>query len=134
VWRPLARIEAGTEQTELSDTELGALLDAGDPVPAWFTPENVAAELRRARPPRRERGLVVFFTGLSGSGKSTVARAVAARLGVAYLDTGAMYRSVAFAALDHGVDWIVLNPLDWGLEQLELIAGEVLPRVKGGSR
>jgi sulfate adenylyltransferase len=80
VWRPLARIEAGTEQTELSDTELGALLDAGDPVPAWFTPENVAAELRRARPPRRERGLVVFFTGLSGSGKSTVARGLAEAL------------------------------------------------------
>jgi alkanesulfonate monooxygenase len=33
------------------------------------------------------------------------------------------------AALDGGVDQIVLNPLDWGLEQLELIAGEVLPRV-----
>ena len=80
VWRPLARIEAGTEQTELSDTELGGLLDAGDPVPAWFTPENVAAELRRARPPRRERGLVVFFTGLSGSGKSTIARGLAEAL------------------------------------------------------
>ncbi|MBV9381836.1 MAG: adenylyl-sulfate kinase, partial [Streptosporangiaceae bacterium] len=39
-----------------------------------FMPENVAAELRRARPPRRERGVVLFFTGLSGSGKSTVAR------------------------------------------------------------
>jgi alkanesulfonate monooxygenase len=36
------------------------------------------------------------------------------------------------AALDGGVDHIVLNPLDWSLEQLELIAGEVLPRVKGG--
>ncbi|HEX6528070.1 MAG TPA: adenylyl-sulfate kinase [Streptosporangiaceae bacterium] len=80
VWRPLARIETGTEQTELSDTELGALLDADDPVPAWFTPENVAAELRRARPPRRERGLVVFFTGLSGSGKSTIARGLAEAL------------------------------------------------------
>ena len=41
--------------------------------------------------------------------------------------------SARIAALDHGVDWIVLNPLNWGLEQLELIAAEVLPRVKGGS-
>jgi sulfate adenylyltransferase len=81
VWRPLALIEAGAERGELSDAELGALLDAGDPVPAWFTPENVAAELRRARPPRRERGLVVFFTGLSGSGKSTIARGLAEVLG-----------------------------------------------------
>jgi sulfate adenylyltransferase len=37
----------------------------------------VAKELARARPPRRQRGLVVFFTGLSGSGKSTIARGVA---------------------------------------------------------
>ena len=37
--------------------------------------------------------------------------------------------SARIAALDGGVDNIVLNPLNWGLEQLELIAGEVLPRV-----
>ncbi|SRR5581483_2302839 len=47
---------------------------------------------------------VVAIDGPAGSGKSTVARAVAKRLGVAYLDTGAMYRSVAFAALRDGVD------------------------------
>jgi sulfate adenylyltransferase len=80
VWRPLALIQAGAEQGELSDAELGSLLDAGDPIPAWFTTDSVAAELRRARPPRRERGLVVFFTGLSGSGKSTLARSVAQAL------------------------------------------------------
>jgi cytidylate kinase len=47
---------------------------------------------------------VVAIDGPAGSGKSTVARAVARRLGVSYLDTGAMYRSVAFAAMAHGVD------------------------------
>jgi probable F420-dependent oxidoreductase len=40
--------------------------------------------------------------------------------------------SARIAALDGGVDHIVLNPLDWSVEQLELIAGEVLPRVTGG--
>ncbi|HBH02649.1 MAG TPA: hypothetical protein DDZ42_12130 [Candidatus Rokubacteria bacterium] len=40
--------------------------------------------------------------------------------------------SARIDALDGGVDTIVLNPLDWGMEQLELIAGEVLPRVRGG--
>jgi probable F420-dependent oxidoreductase len=40
--------------------------------------------------------------------------------------------SARIAALDGGVDHVVLNPLDWSVEQLELIAGEVLPRVKGG--
>jgi sulfate adenylyltransferase len=74
VWRPLGLIEPGVERGELSDGELGALLDSGDPVPAWLMPSAVAAELRRARPPRSARGLVVFFTGLSGSGKSTLAR------------------------------------------------------------
>jgi sulfate adenylyltransferase len=77
VWRPLSLIEAGTERTELTGTELNAMLDTGEPLPAWFTPDSVAAELRRARPPRRERGVVVFFTGLSGSGKSTIARGLA---------------------------------------------------------
>jgi sulfate adenylyltransferase len=80
VWRPLSLIEPGAERTELSDAELAALLDSGDPIPDWFTPAEVAAELRRIRPPRRERGLVVFFTGLSGSGKSTVARGLAEAL------------------------------------------------------
>ena len=74
VWRPLALIEPGAERSELSDEELGHLLDSGEPLPAWHTPEPVARELRRARPPLHERGLVVFMTGLSGSGKSTIAR------------------------------------------------------------
>jgi cytidylate kinase len=48
--------------------------------------------------------LIIAIDGPAGSGKSTVARAVAARLGLDYLDTGAMYRSVAFAALRGDVD------------------------------
>ena len=47
---------------------------------------------------------VIAIDGPAGSGKSTVARAVAERLGLSYLDTGAMYRSIAFAALCQGVD------------------------------
>jgi sulfate adenylyltransferase len=81
VWRPLALIEPGAERDELTASELSALLDSGAEVPAWFAPPSVARELRRARPPRAERGLVVFFTGLSGSGKSTIARGLAEALG-----------------------------------------------------
>jgi sulfate adenylyltransferase len=80
VWRPLALIEPGAERGELTDSELGALLDSGAEVPAWFAPPSVARELRRARPPRAERGLAIFFTGLSGSGKSTIARGLAEAL------------------------------------------------------
>ncbi len=74
VWRPLGLIEPGLERDELSDSELGELLDSGEPFPAWLMPADVAGELRRARPPRSARGVVIFCTGLSGSGKSTLAR------------------------------------------------------------
>ena len=47
---------------------------------------------------------VIAIDGPAGSGKSTVARAVAERLGLEYLDTGAMYRAVAFAVLRAGGD------------------------------
>ncbi|HLI00521.1 MAG TPA: (d)CMP kinase [Acidimicrobiales bacterium] len=47
---------------------------------------------------------VIAIDGPAGSGKSTVARAVATRLGLAYLDTGAMYRAVTFAAMHRGID------------------------------
>lgn len=47
---------------------------------------------------------VIAIDGPAGSGKSTVARALAERLGLGYLDTGAMYRSVTFAALRRGID------------------------------
>jgi cytidylate kinase len=47
---------------------------------------------------------IIAIDGPAGSGKSTVARALATRLGLEYLDTGAMYRSVTFAALRRGID------------------------------
>jgi cytidylate kinase len=47
---------------------------------------------------------VIAIDGPAGSGKSTVARRLAERLGLGYLDTGAMYRAVTFAALRRGID------------------------------
>ena len=47
---------------------------------------------------------IIAIDGPAGSGKSTVARALAARLGLDYLDTGAMYRAATFAALRRGID------------------------------
>ena len=74
VWRPLSLIEAGTEIEDLTPDQLADMLDTGAQIPPWFASEAVAAELRRARSPRSERGFVLFLTGLSGSGKSTIAR------------------------------------------------------------
>lgn len=48
--------------------------------------------------------MIVAIDGPSGSGKSSVAREIARRCGLTYLDTGAMYRSVAFVCLERGVD------------------------------
>jgi CMP/dCMP kinase len=50
------------------------------------------------------RGVVVAMDGPSGSGKSSTARGVAARLGLRYLDTGAMYRAMTWWMLENGVD------------------------------
>lgn len=50
------------------------------------------------------RGLVIAIDGPSGSGKSSVSREVARRLGLRYLDTGAMYRALTWWALDQGAD------------------------------
>lgn len=49
--------------------------------------------------------MIVTLDGPAGAGKSTVARALAARLGFRFLDTGAMYRTVALAGARRGLDW-----------------------------
>ncbi len=64
----------------ISDGELHDRLEHGRELPEWFTPPGVARELRRARAPRSRQGFTVFMTGLSGSGKSTVANALMARI------------------------------------------------------
>jgi len=49
--------------------------------------------------------MIVTIDGPAGAGKSTIARALAARLGFRFLDTGAMYRAVALAAMERKLDW-----------------------------
>ena len=48
-------------------------LNEGRDIPGWFTYPEVVHELRRSFPPRSRQGVTIFFTGLSGSGKSTIA-------------------------------------------------------------
>jgi sulfate adenylyltransferase len=64
----------------LSGTELRRRLADGREIPEWFTFPEVAAELRRTHRPRGEAGFTVFLTGLSGAGKSTVARVLQVKL------------------------------------------------------
>jgi cytidylate kinase len=67
---------------------------------------------------------VIAIDGPAGSGKSTVAQAVARRLGVAYLDTGAMYRSVTHVALERGIDVTDGEALAALARDLEIQVGE----------
>ena len=69
---------------------------------------------------------VVAIDGPAGSGKSTVARELAKRLGLDYLDTGAMYRSVAFAAIRRGVDPEDREPVARLAREMELELGDTV--------
>ena len=64
----------------ISGTELRRRLAEGLEIPEWFSFPEVVQELRRTRPPRSKQGFTVFFTGFSGSGKSTIANALMVKL------------------------------------------------------
>ncbi len=76
----LGEVPAGAATKQLSGSEMRRRLRAGEALPEWFTLPAVAEELHRAFPPRRKRGFTVFFTGLSGAGKSTIAGALMVKL------------------------------------------------------
>ncbi len=77
---PNDEVPDGARALSISGTELRARLADGREIPSWFTFPQVAEELRRSHPPRDRQGFTVFFTGLSGSGKSTVANALLVKL------------------------------------------------------
>ncbi len=77
---PVDEVPEGTRTLTISGTDLRERLATGREIPEWFTYAEVARELRRTHPPRRRQGFTVFMTGLSGSGKSTVANALLVKL------------------------------------------------------
>lgn len=77
---PVDEMPEGVTTWSLSASDLRTRLDDGREIPDWFTFPEVASELRRRHPPRSKRGFTVFFTGLSGSGKSTVANVLRTKL------------------------------------------------------
>jgi sulfate adenylyltransferase len=80
VYVPEEEIPRGARVLSISGTELRSRLAEGREIPPWFTLREVSAELRRSYPPRSEQGFTVFFTGLSGAGKSTIANVLVAKL------------------------------------------------------
>jgi len=79
-YSPVDDLEEGTKTLSISGTDLRDRLAEGREIPEWFTFPRVADELRQTHPPRSRQGFTVFFTGLSGSGKSTVANVLQVKL------------------------------------------------------
>ena len=75
-YEPADEVENDATVLNISGTELRRRLAEGLDIPEWFSFPQVVHELRRSRPPRAAQGFTVFFTGLSGSGKSTIANAL----------------------------------------------------------
>ncbi|MGH8127069.1 MAG: bifunctional sulfate adenylyltransferase/adenylylsulfate kinase [Gammaproteobacteria bacterium] len=79
-YAPENEIKEGENVLNISGTEFRRRLAEGLDIPEWFSFPEVVAELRRTHPPLDQRGYTVFFTGLSGSGKSTIANALMVKL------------------------------------------------------
>lgn len=79
-YEPRDEVEAGATILDISGTELRRRLREGLDIPEWFSFPEVVKQLRRTSPPRDRQGFTVFFTGLSGSGKSTIGNALMVKL------------------------------------------------------
>ncbi len=79
-YQPIDSVEEGQNVLNISGTEFRRRLAEGLDIPEWFSYSEVVNELRRRYPARHKQGLTIFFTGLSGSGKSTIANALLNKL------------------------------------------------------
>ncbi len=79
-YEPADEVEKGATVLNISGTELRRRLQEGLDIPEWFSFPQVVTELRKSKPPRAKQGFTVFFTGFSGSGKSTIANALMVKL------------------------------------------------------
>ncbi len=77
---PANEVPEGSTVLDISGTELRRRLREGLDIPEWFSFPQVVSELRKTSPARSKQGFTVFFTGLSGSGKSTIANALMVKL------------------------------------------------------
>ncbi len=73
---PIDEVQEDARVLSISGTDLRKRLAEGREIPEWFTFPDVAAALQQRHPPRVRQGFTVFFTGLSGAGKSTIANAL----------------------------------------------------------
>jgi sulfate adenylyltransferase len=79
-WLPAQSVPPGAPTLALAPESLRERLASGAEIPPWYSFPEVVDELRRIHPPRHRQGLTIFFTGLSGAGKSTVAAVLLTKL------------------------------------------------------
>ncbi len=77
---PADEVQPDERVLKISGTEFRRRLREGLDIPHWFSYTEVVQELQKAYPPRERQGVTLFFTGLSGAGKSTVANALLVKL------------------------------------------------------
>ncbi|KAI0809149.1 ATP-sulfurylase [Irpex lacteus] len=75
-YQPVDEVPKGVQTLDISGTELRRRLKTGAPIPDWFSYDAVVKTLRESYPPRSKQGFVLFLTGLHGSGKDTIAKAL----------------------------------------------------------
>ncbi len=80
LYKSIDEIVENEDYKTISGTELRNILNNGEKIPDWFTYAEVSKELIRSMPPLSKRGFTIFFTGLSGSGKSTIANGILTKL------------------------------------------------------
>ncbi|MBU0985930.1 MAG: bifunctional sulfate adenylyltransferase/adenylylsulfate kinase [Proteobacteria bacterium] len=78
-YRPADQVHEGTQTISFSSADIRQRIRTGKQIPEWATFPEVIAELRKAYPTPRNQGFTVFLTGLSGAGKSTIAKVLYAR-------------------------------------------------------
>lgn len=79
-YQPIDKVSKGKTILTISNQEFRKMLNEGAEIPAWFSFPEIIAELQKVYPPRSQQGFTLFFTGLSGSGKSTIAKRLAIKL------------------------------------------------------
>jgi sulfate adenylyltransferase len=77
---PESEVPEEARTLAIGGAELRRRLAEGREIPEWFSFAEVTAELRKRHPPRHRQGFTVFFTGLSGAGKSTIANVLRVKL------------------------------------------------------
>ena len=78
-YRPADEVPEGVQFISLSGTDIRERIKTGRKVPEWATFPGVVEELQKAFPPPRKQGITIFMTGLSGAGKSTIAKVLYSR-------------------------------------------------------